>query len=142
MFGLIMGTYTCIGVMLIMELKDRLRKLRSEKGITQEEFGKLFGVIKQTVSSWENGNSKPDVGMIVDLAQFFNITTDYLLGTTDSPRSMLSGEISRDHPDPEVVKLLTDEGVQKLKLTKDVSLDELKEIIEFAKRIKKQKTDE
>ena len=63
-----------------MEFKDKLRELRQRKDLTQEELGKVFNVIKQTVSSWENGNSKPDIEMAGRIADFFGVTTDHLLG--------------------------------------------------------------
>jgi len=69
-----------------MEFKDRLKELRLTKKITQEELGKAFSVIKQTISSWENGNSRPDIDMASKIADFFEITTDYLLCRTDEPR--------------------------------------------------------
>lgn len=63
-----------------MEFKDKLRELRQGKNLTQEELGKVFNVIKQTVSSWENGNSKPDFEIVGKMADFFNTTTDELFG--------------------------------------------------------------
>lgn len=69
-----------------MEFKERLRDLRNKKDITQEEFGKKFNVIKQTVSSWENGNSRPDIDLAARIADYFEVTTDYLLGRTDNPK--------------------------------------------------------
>jgi transcriptional regulator with XRE-family HTH domain len=74
-----------IGVIL-MEFKDRLKDLRLNKKITQEELGKTFNVIKQTISSWENGNSRPDIDMASKIADFFEVTTDYLLGRTNDPK--------------------------------------------------------
>jgi repressor LexA len=73
-----------------MEFKDRLRELRSGIDLTQEELGKRFNVIKQTISSWENGNSRPDIDMALDLAKFFGVSTDYLLGlkSTESTSSV------------------------------------------------------
>lgn len=70
-----------------MEFKDRLKELRISKKITQEEMGKVFNVIKQTISSWENGNSRPDIDMASKIADFFEVTTDYLLCRTNEPNS-------------------------------------------------------
>lgn len=69
-----------------MKFKERLRELRTSQNITQEELGKKFNVIKQTISSWENGNSRPDIDIATKLADFFDVTTDYLLGRTDDPQ--------------------------------------------------------
>lgn len=82
-----------------MEFKDRLRQLRIEKELTQEGFGKQFNVIKQTVSSWENGNSKPDIAMAAQMADFFDVSSDYLLGLSNERRP---GDGVQAIDDPEV----------------------------------------
>ncbi len=50
-----------------------LRTLRKEKGKTQEEIAELFGVSSRSVSRWENGNTMPDLGMLVELADFYGV---------------------------------------------------------------------
>ena len=49
-------------------------------GINQVEFARRIGVSKQCVSNWENDNVLPSIEMLIKLADFFNVTTDYLLG--------------------------------------------------------------
>jgi HTH-type transcriptional regulator, competence development regulator len=66
-------------------LGDRLRKLRLDKKLTQEELGKKINVTKVSISGYENGNRTPDTETLQKLADFFNVTTDYLLGRTDKP---------------------------------------------------------
>jgi HTH-type transcriptional regulator, competence development regulator len=66
-------------------LGDRLRRLRLEKKLTQEELGKKINVTKVSISGYENGNRTPDTETLQKLADFFNVTTDYLLGRTDNP---------------------------------------------------------
>ena len=61
-------------------LGKRISELRRASGMTQEEFGKKLGVIKQTVSSWENDLSEPNHAATVTIAKLFGVTTDYLLG--------------------------------------------------------------
>lgn len=61
-------------------LGERIRELRTQNGLTQAELGKRVGVIKQTISSWENGISSPGNEVLAELAQLFGVTTDYLLG--------------------------------------------------------------
>ncbi len=58
----------------------RIRQLRKEIGITQETLGKKLGVIKQTVSSWENGISEPNSEVLSNMSSFFDVSVDYLLG--------------------------------------------------------------
>ena len=50
-----------------------LRFLRKEKGKTQEELAELFGVSSRSVSRWENGNTMPDLGILVELADYYNV---------------------------------------------------------------------
>lgn len=61
-------------------LGKRINELRKSSGMTQEEFGKKLGVIKQTVSSWENDLSEPNHAATIAIAKLFGVTTDYLLG--------------------------------------------------------------
>ena len=50
-----------------------------ENQLTQEEFGKLFHVTRQTVSNWENGKSYPDLQILVSMSNQFDISLDILL---------------------------------------------------------------
>lgn len=58
----------------------RLKKLRLERKLTQEELGKIIHVSKVSISGYENGNRTPDTDTLQKLADFFGVTTDYLLG--------------------------------------------------------------
>lgn len=57
-----------------------LKELRCEQGISQRELGKRLGVCNQTVSFWEGGQREPDLDFLVKIAEYFEVTTDYLLG--------------------------------------------------------------
>ena len=59
---------------------ERIRQLRKEAGLTQEALGKKLGVIKQTVSSWENGISEPNSEILSNMASIFEIPIGYLYG--------------------------------------------------------------
>lgn len=59
---------------------NRLKELRKNKNISQEEIGELCGVAKTTISNWENNITQPPIETITKLAQYFSVTTDYLLG--------------------------------------------------------------
>ncbi len=59
---------------------DRLKELRKENNITQEEIGALCNVAKQTISNWENNITQPPFKIVKILARHFNVSTDYLLG--------------------------------------------------------------
>ena len=61
----------------------RLKELRAEKEITGEELGKKFNVSKTAVSYWESGRNFPGEETIRKLADFFQVSTDYILGNSD-----------------------------------------------------------
>ena len=62
---------------------ERLKELRVEKGLSQRKFGELLGVCNQTVSFWESGSREPDMDTLVRISDFFDISTDFLLGKKD-----------------------------------------------------------
>ena len=62
--------------------KDKLKELRKQKNISQEDTGKIANVTKATVSNWEKGKGIADGNQLPLLADFFNVTTDYLLDFT------------------------------------------------------------
>lgn len=64
-------------------LSNRIRSLRQEHGLTQDELGKLFGIVKSTVSLYENGKSVPNDQIKTEMCRHFNVSMDYLLGLTD-----------------------------------------------------------
>jgi len=59
---------------------ESMRRLRREKGLTQEQLAARLNVSFQTISKWERGESCPDITMLPVLAGFFGVTTDELLG--------------------------------------------------------------
>jgi transcriptional regulator with XRE-family HTH domain len=60
--------------------KDRLKELRLEKGLSQEQLAVALKTYSANISEWERGKKKPSMDSIVAIANFFNETTDYLLG--------------------------------------------------------------
>lgn len=63
-----------------LKLSENIIRLRREQKITQEELADFLGVTKASVSKWENAQSIPDVMLLLELAAFFDITIDELLG--------------------------------------------------------------
>lgn len=56
-----------------------LQKLRKSYGMNQVELGQKLGVTKQAVSNWENNNILPSIDLLIRIANFFCVSTDYLL---------------------------------------------------------------
>ena len=61
-------------------LNENIRQLRARNRLNQVELAKRLNVSKQCVSNWENDNILPSVTMLIQLADFFGVTTDFLLG--------------------------------------------------------------
>ena len=62
------------------EFAKQLKYLRNEAGISQNELAKVFNVSKQTVSAWEKGLQETDFNTLIKIANYFKVTTDFLLG--------------------------------------------------------------
>ena len=67
----------------MLALNENIKKLRMARGLNQVEFAKTLGVSKQCVSNWENDNVMPSIEMLLKIADFFGVSTDYLLGRSD-----------------------------------------------------------
>ena len=57
-----------------------IKRLRKERGLTQEELAEQIGVTFQAVSKWENDTGMPDISQVVPLATVFDVSTDVLFG--------------------------------------------------------------
>jgi transcriptional regulator with XRE-family HTH domain len=64
-------------------LNKRLRELREEKGLIQAELAEEIGIGRTSVSNYEKEERVPDADVIIKLADFFGVTTDYLLGRSE-----------------------------------------------------------
>ena len=62
-----------------MTFGDRLRKLRKQHHMTQEQVAKSLNIVRSTYAYYETGKTRPDFNTVVRLAQLYNVTTDYLL---------------------------------------------------------------
>lgn len=59
---------------------ERLRRLRERKRMNQKALGECCGVSKNTVARWERGEREPGASSLIKIADFFEVSTDYLLG--------------------------------------------------------------
>lgn len=69
-----------------MNVAERLRDLRESRGISQEALAEIIGVDRTTIVKYESGGSKPTRNL-KKLAEYFHVTTDYLLGNDAAPKS-------------------------------------------------------
>ena len=62
-----------------MQFRERLRKLRKENGLTQEQLVEKLNISRQLVAKWERGQSLPNITNLKEMSIIFNVTTDELL---------------------------------------------------------------
>lgn len=65
-----------------LKLNENIKKLRKQHGMTQEQLAEAMGVSVGAVSKWESGQSNPELSLVAELADFFGVSVDVLLGYT------------------------------------------------------------
>jgi len=75
------------------KIAEKLVWLRTSKGVTQEAVAQSLSVSNKTISKWENGASMPDLPMVVELAKYYGVTTDTLLGISEGKKQSTKEEI-------------------------------------------------
>lgn len=70
---------------------ENLRRLRKSRNLTQQELGVKVGLSKAVISKYENGMGYPSFDVLIRIAQYFGVTTDYLLGVLESKTIDVSG---------------------------------------------------
>ena len=63
-----------------MTIGPNIKRLRQNKGVTQEQLGDVLGISSQAVSKWENESALPDILILPKLAEYFGISIDELMG--------------------------------------------------------------
>lgn len=122
---------------------NRIRELRKNKSLSQEQLADKLGVTKQAVSQMERGARKPSVTMLEALCDFFNVSTDYLLGKEDVTIRIVDGDGIRklDSVNSEIdriAKIIRDSPAMHnlFDIARDSTPDNLELIAEVLKRMK------
>lgn len=103
-----------------MNIGQKIKELRQENNLTQEQLAEQLGVSFQAVSRWENNTTYPDITLLSIIASMFNVTTDYLL---DMNSYKMKEEIDKV---VEQDNLLSNQG--KIKERENLLLEALKNI--------------
>ena len=77
--------------MVYCEFGENLRLLRKQRNLTQSELGSNIGLSKAVISKYENGLGCPSFDILIRLAGFFGVTTDYLLGVEKNKTINVTG---------------------------------------------------
>ena len=73
----------------------RIKCLRIENGLSGEELGKIFGVSKVSVWQWENGINYPNNNILLQIANYFNVSIDFLFGRIDERKQNMQPSINK-----------------------------------------------
>ena len=68
---------------------DRIRELREDNDLKQSEIAKLLNTTQQVYSRYEKGENELPIRHLISLAKFYNVSTDYILGLSDNPKTGL-----------------------------------------------------
>jgi len=72
---------------------DRLKKLRNNANLSQKELSDRLHINRSTYARYETSSTQPDFDTLVKLANYFNVTTDYILGNSDDPHKTENEEL-------------------------------------------------
>ena len=70
---------------------NSLKDLRKSRCLSQRDVARMLNVTQQAIASWENGRTEPSNMALVEIADYFNVSVDYLLGRTDNPNMLKGG---------------------------------------------------
>ena len=118
---------------------NRIKKLRQEKGVYQADLAKYLGLKQQTISAYENGTNEPDLKTLSKMANFFDVSIDYLIGRSNvrDPADKIAQAIG----DEQDLKRFWEEVKKRRELKllfkqiKDLPPDHIKRIIRIIKAI-------
>ena len=65
------------------KFEERLLALRTASGVSQQDLGGVLGVSRWSIHNYETGNNRPDYEGLLKLADYFDVSLDYLVGRTD-----------------------------------------------------------
>ncbi|MEG1891351.1 MAG: helix-turn-helix transcriptional regulator [Clostridia bacterium] len=82
------------------------KNLRKAKGFSQKELGEIMHISQTSISQWETGRTLPDYKTLIAIADMYGVSTDYLLGRTDNPLSIVPRETPYVEVDPFEKQLL------------------------------------
>ena len=98
----------------------RLKELREKAGYSQQSFADAFGTKQSTVGGWESGAREPKLEVMQKLADFFDVSVDYLIGRDNTPKPRKEAEQKKEISDEDIKFALfggdvTDEAYEDVK---------------------------
>ena len=90
-----------------MELKDTLKQIREKHGLTKRELCEKTGISERAYLTYEFGEREPKISVIQKLADFYGVTTDYLLGREPAPNPFANLNLSEEDEANVVAKYMS-----------------------------------
>lgn len=129
----------------------RLAELRSARGLTQQQLADLTGLTRGRLNNYEQGTREPDLMTLQSLADFFQVTTDFLLGRTDTTGDFTAETMSKIDQaldeDPELLAFWLETKKRPdlqlfLKQVKSASPKAIRQMMTIIKMIEEEESDE
>lgn len=86
----------------------KIKFLRKSNNLSQQELATIIGVSRSTIAMWETAGSQPDNASLLKLADYFNVSVDYLLGREDEDTKKEIAALPDDDLNLEIIKLLAE----------------------------------
>lgn len=104
----------------------RLKKLRENKNLSQYDLAHDLSISQSAIGNWESGKREPNFSMMQKIANYFNVSVDYLLGREDSPTFTIPDTLKD-------TQIAFTDGLQ------DLDEEELKQVADFVDYLKSRK---
>lgn len=106
----------------------RLKEIRESKGISQKDFAAIIGVPANTYNQWENGKRQPDPEIMIMIADYYDITLDYLMGR-ESP--------AKENPS-EQIEGIDETNIEILNVWSSLSLEQKEKALSYLRYLKQE----
>jgi len=115
-------------------IQDRMKECREQKKLTQVDIAKRLNITRQAYNHYETGKRKPSADVITALAEFYDISTDYLLGNTDDPTPPDKKKPTPETVGPILTKMLKEQGY--LQDDQPLTDEEAAQLLKIAKAVR------
>jgi len=134
-------------------LSKKIKKLREDNHITQKDLGNILGLSQQTIGHYETNRAHPNYETLSKMADYFNVTLNYLFGRTDDRKEEVHSRSDQEKTlktisgDPDLLDIWNnikdrDELIIMFRQVKDLQPSSIKRIIRYIKIVEEENEDE
>lgn len=113
-----------------MAFGNRLKNLREERGLSQVELAKILNIANSTLSLYESGSREPNFEILKKIANYFNVSTDYILGRNEVMSSQIENK-ENHNIDEKIMNLVKERFTDKIADLTEEQQNKVLEYIEF-----------